>query len=341
MTTNNLSEEVFSLGTPGSALVGETPTTPALDSVATQCLAEALPESMFQLVVREAYLFRAGQAILNAMKKAKAPWRRPTAKRPPFPAFRRHVPPKACSANLASADLEVAGLAVALECNTATRNRLRQSVELPIVGWLRANDEAYYAEVVVSSLEAEWRSGLTRFDAQLTEFTSAIATARNSLVRSQSEVSGPRFASTVDAGDIARAAKAGAILVSEAAATNARAAERDRQIAGAAREAALPRLPAFDFTNSLQEAAVLPVPFLHRHFGIILEHCEELRAVGLRPLRQQAQQLEAQHVKVKEAHLDRVWQALREFALQRYVDDVAMDEVVQATEQMVATGAFA
>ena len=334
-------DEVPSPGTSGSTLPWETSTPATLGSDATQRLIAALPEDTFQLIVREAYLFRAGQIIFDAMNEAKARHEQLSASRPPFLAFRRARTKEAFTASLTSANQDFSLYQNAMKRNAEAMKRLRKLAELHIEDWLRQNDATYYAGLVSESLVADWHRCLSRLESELGDFVTAIGCARNSLVAAQPDAAGVRHASPISCAAIVCAGKVGEILANDVAATNVLADERDRHLHGTAFEATFPRLPTFDFASSLKEATQLPVSFLQQHFAKILKHCAELRAVGLPALLQQVQQAEAQHTAVKEGYLVGVWQALREFALKHYVTDDDLTEVAHATEQMFEEGKLA
>ncbi len=57
---------------------------PVLEPGTIGQMIDDLPEETFKLIVREAYLFRAGQIIVQAMQDAKARYDLVTASRPPF-----------------------------------------------------------------------------------------------------------------------------------------------------------------------------------------------------------------------------------------------------------------
>lgn len=324
--------------TGGSAMPWETATPATLDSQATQRLIAALPENTFQLIVREAYLFRAGQVIFEAMNEAKARQEQVAATRPPFLALRGSRTKEAFTESMSSATREFSLFENAMKRNAEAMKRLRKLAELHIENWLQENDATYYAGLVSESLVADWHRCLSRFDSELGEFVTAVGCARNSLVAAAPDASGVRYPSPISCAAIVCAGKVGVILANDVAATNALAEERDRHLQGTAFEASFPRLPTFDFASSLREATQLPVSFLQQHFAKILERCAELRAVGLPALIQQVSQAEAQHTAIKDSYLVGVWQALREFSLKHYVTDDDLTEVAQATEQLLESG---
>lgn len=341
MTATDILEEVPVTETSGSAFPWDAPATPSLDTDATQRLIAALPEDTFELIVREAYLFRAGQIILQAMSEAKARRDFVDSSRPPFLVFRRPETKEAFNASLAAATEDLSLYERAVKRNAEAMKRLRKSAELHIERWLRKNDATYYAGLVSEALVADWHRCLARLESELNDFIAAVGCARNSLVASQADAKGIRFVSEVSRKEITRAAALGALLASDVAATNSLAEERDRRLQGTAFEAVFPRLPVFDFAASLEDAAVLPVSFLQQQFGLILERCQELRAVGLPSLLQQVQLAEQQHRAVKEGYLLGVWQALRDFSLVHYVEEQDLNDVARATEQMFDQGALA
>lgn len=340
MTTPHFQPEV----SPDTRGVSNSPwdltTLPTLDSDATQRLVAALPEDTFQLIVREAYLFRAGQIIVEAMNAANARRESVASTRPPFLAFRRPEIKEAFASSLASASEDLSLYSRAVKRNADAMKRLRKCAELHIEEWLRENDATYHAGLVSEALVADWHRCLSRLESQLAEFVAAVGCARNSLVASQADAEGVRYVSSVSRKAIMRAAELGAVLVNEVAATNALAEERDRHLHGTAFEAQFPRLPTFDFAASLERAMGLPVPFLQQQFGMILDRCAELRSLGLPALLEQVRQAEAQHTAVKASYLVGVWQALREFALHHYVEEHDLNEVAKATEQMFDQGMF-
>ena len=89
MTNSATLEETPAPVASGSAFPWAAATSPVLNADTTQRLVAALPEDTFQLIVREAYLFRAGQIMFEAMNEAKARQELVTSSRPPFFAFRR------------------------------------------------------------------------------------------------------------------------------------------------------------------------------------------------------------------------------------------------------------
>jgi hypothetical protein len=341
MTTSATLEETSTPAANGSAFPWDAPTLPVLNTDTTQRLVAALPEDTFQLIVREAYLFRAGQIMFEAMNEAKARQELVNSSRPPFFAFRRPETKEAFNAGLAAVSQDLSLYERAVKRNAAAMKRLRQCAELHIEDWLRENDATYYAGLVSESLVADWHRCLARLNSELREFIVAIGCARNSLVSAQADAKGVRFVSDISRKAFEEAAQLGALLANEVAATNALADERDRHLKGTAFESTFPRLPTFDFAASLQAAAGLPVSLLQQQFALILERSDELRSVGLPALLQQVQQAEAQHNAVKESYLVGVWQALREFALAHYVEEADLNDVARATEQMFEQGQFA
>lgn len=325
-------------GTSESALPWESATPAALDANTTQRLVAALPEDTFQLIVREAYLFRAGQIIFGAMNEATTRHKQVAASRPPFLAFRRAQTKEAFTASLTSANQDLSLYQNAMKRNADAMKRLRKLAELHIEDWLRQNDATYYAGLVSESLVADWHRCLARLESELADFVTAIGCARNSLVAAQPDATGERRASPISCAAIVCAGKVGEILANDVAATNAIADERDRHLEDTPFAATFPRLPTFDYALSLKEATRLPVSFLQQHFTNIMKRCSELRAVGLPGLLLQVQQAESQHTAVKADYLVGVWQALREFALKHYVTDDDLHEVAHSTEQMLEMG---
>jgi hypothetical protein len=325
----------------GSAFPWGASKTPSLAPDATEQLAAALPEDTLQLIVREAYLFRAGEIILQAMSEAKARRDEVAASRPPFLVFRRSATKETFNSNLELASNDLALYERALKRNATAMKRLRKCAELHIEDWLRQNDPVYYAGLVSEELVADWHRCLTRLENELTDFVLAVGCARNALVSSRPNAKGEIMLSEVSRKAFARAAEVGVLLVADVEATNALAVERDRKIEGTAFEGAFPRLPSFDFAASLKEAAGLAVPLLQQKIGGMLERSDELRAVGLPALLQQVKDAETQHSAVKEGYLVGVWQALRQFALERYVDEKDLNEVARDTESMFEDGVFA
>ena len=100
MTATDITEEISTPATGASAFPWGPPTNPSLDANATQTLVAALPEDTFQLIIREAYLFRAGQLILDAMTEAQARHEAVNASRPPFFVLRRPETKDAFKASL-------------------------------------------------------------------------------------------------------------------------------------------------------------------------------------------------------------------------------------------------
>ncbi len=341
MAATDIPEEVPAPETSASAFPWDAPAAPALNTDATQRLIGALPEDTFELIVREAYLFRAGQIILQAMSEAKARRDLVDSSRPPFLVFRRPETKDAFNASLAGAAEDLSLYERAVKRNAEAMKGLRKSAELHIEGWLRENDATYYAGLVSEALVADWHRCLARLESELNDFIAAVGCARNSLVASQADAKGVRFASKLSRKGMVRAAELGALLANDVTAANALADERSRHLQGTAFEATFPRLPTFDFAASLEEAVVLPVSFLQQQFGLIVERCQELRATGLPALLQQVRQAEQQHTAVKESYLVGVWQALRDFSLAHYVEDHDLNDVARATEQMFERGGLA
>ncbi len=340
MTATEINEAATAPATSGSAFPW-TVTPPSLDTDATQKLVAALPEDTLQLIVREAYLYRAGQFILQAMAEARARHESVSASRPPFFALRKAGMKAAFQASLEATTQDISLYQKALARNADAMKRLRKCAELHIEDWLRENDATYYSGLVSESLVADWHRCITRLESELQDFTRAIGCVRNGLVSPRLDADGNRYISDVNRRAILQAARIGALLANDVAATNALADERDRFLHGTAFESAFPRLPAFDFARSMEEAVVLPVSFLQQQFGVIMDRCNELRSVGFPALLQQVRQAEALHTAVKDGYLVGVWQALREFALANYVDDGDLNEVAQSTEQMFEQGVFA
>ena len=85
----------------------------------------------------------------------------------------------------------------------------------------------------------------------------------------------------------------------------------------------------------------MPVPQLQQKITQIRERCDELRDVGLPALMKQVKDAEAQHSAVKDGYLIGVWQALRQYAIEHYVDDRDLNEVARDTEAMFEDGVFA
>ena len=333
-------EDAPSRETCASAFPWSAPTLPTLDPDATQRLVAALPEDTFQLIIREAYLFRAGGIISQAMNEAKSRHELVTSTRPPFLVFRRANTKETFSASLASASHDLSLYERAAKRNADTMKRLRKCAELHIEDWLRENDATYRSGLVSESLVADWHRFLARLESELSDFIAAVGCARNSLVASRTDASGVRFASDVSRKAIEQAAELGGLLASEVAATNGLADERDRHLEGTAFESTFPRLPTFDFAASMQQAAAMPVQSLQQQFSLILDRCAELRSVGLPALLEQVRQAEGEHTAVKESYLVGVWQALRDFALAHYVEERDLNDVALATEQMFERGAL-
>jgi len=325
----------------GSAFPWSASKTPSLAPEATEQLVAGLPEDTLQLIVREAYLFRAGEVILQARQEAKERHDLVAASRPPFLAFRRSATKEAFKSNLESVSGDLSLYENALKRNATAMKRLRKCAELHIEDWLRQNDAVYYAGLVSEELVADWHRCLVRLESELTDFILAVGCARNALVSSRPNAKGDILLSDVSRKAFSRAAEVGTLLVADVAATNALAEERDRHLQNTAFEGAFPRLPSFDFATSLKEAAGLPVPLLQQKITAILQHCDELRAVGLPALLQQVKDAETQYSAVKEGYLVGVWQALRQYAIERYVDENDLNEVARDTEVMFEDGIFA
>lgn len=335
------SSDVASAATGASAFPWAEPTQPALPVDTTAKLVAALPEDTLQLIVREAYLFKAGEIILQARAEAKAKHDLVEASRPPFLLLRRPATRDAFQTNLEAATNDLSLFEKALNRNATAMKRLRKCSELHIEDWLRQNDPVYYAGLVSEALVADWHRCLVRLEAELTDFILAIGCARNALVSSRPNARGDIMLSEVSRKAFTRAEEAAALLVADVAATNGLAEARDGHLRGTAFEGAFPRLPAFDFAWSLQEASGLPVPQLQQKVTAILARCDELRGVGLPALLQQVKDAETQHAAVKEGYLVGVWQGLRQFAIEHYVDEQDLNEVARDTEVMFEDGVFA
>ena len=341
MITSEPTNDLPASGSPATAFPWGTTTVPAIDPNAAQRLIAALPEDTFRLIVQEAYLFRAGQVIFDAMTEATSRHDKVAATRPPFLALRRAETKETFNTSLNSARQDLSLYQSAMKRNADTMKRLRKLAELHIEDWLRQNDATYYAGLVSESLVADWHRCLARLETELRDFVTSVGCARNSLVSAQADAAGVRYVSAISRAAIVCAGKFGTTLATDVAATNALADERDRHLQGTAFEAAFPRLPTFDFAASLQDAVDLPVMELQQQFSRILERSAELRDAGLPTLLQQVQQAELQHTAVKEGYLVGVWQSLREFCLTHYVDESDLQEVARATEQMFEEGKFA
>ena len=333
-------EDAASAETSTSSFPWGQPTTAALPKAATKQLVAALPEDTLQLIVREAYLFRAGEIILQAMNEAKERHAEVVSSRPPFLAVRRAGTKEAFRTNLTAAKQDLSLYESAVKRNADAMRRLRKCAELHIEDWLRQNDPVYYAGLVSESLVADWHRCLARLETELADFIRAVGCARNALVSSRPNAQGVFFLSEVSRKAMLRAAEIGGLLATDVAATNGLAAERDQHLQGTAFESAFPRLPSFDFAASLKEAAGRPVPFLQQQFDLMLQHCEELRTAGLPALLQQVRAAEGQHAAVKESYLVGVWQGLRKFALAHHVDEQNLNDVALATEEMFEDGIF-
>ncbi|MSU22368.1 MAG: hypothetical protein EXS32_00940 [Opitutus sp.] len=107
------------------------PTAPVLTTAATQRLIASLPENIFQLVVREAYRFRAGRLILQAMNEALSRHDLLAARRPPFFGFRRPGTKEAFVASLNLTDHEFSLWADAAKHNAEAMSRLRTAPRDP------------------------------------------------------------------------------------------------------------------------------------------------------------------------------------------------------------------
>jgi hypothetical protein len=301
----------------------------------------ALPEEAFQLIVREAYLFRAGQILMKAFDEAKSKREEIHASRPPFMVLRRAETKEAFQASLATAEEDFALYEKAARRNADAMKKLRRFAEIHLEVCLRENDPVYYAGLLSESLVADWHRCVTRLENNLVDFVAEIGSARNSLVGARLEENGVRVVSEVSRKAILRAAELGTMLSGEVAATTALADERDRQLQGTAFAADFPRLPTFDFAGTLREATNLPVAALQEQFTLILQSCDNLRTNGLPLLVKKVKEAEAQHTAVKESYLVGVWQTLREYALQHYVQEEELQEVAKATESMFGEGMLA
>ena len=321
-------------GSEESALPWQISQPATIDQKAAQRLIAALPEDTFQLIIREAYLFRAGQIILAALDDAKSRREQVSATRPPFLAFRGAAAKEAFQENLTLAGENLSLYQGAMKRNAAAMLRLRKLAESPVEAWLRHNDATYCAGLAAESLAADWHRCLARLEAELAEFLTAVGSARNSLVAAAPDAAGVRYASRISCASIASAGKLGEVLTKDVSATNTLAEERDRQLRGTTFENSFPRLPTFDFAWSLKEAAQLPIAILQQHFTTVLARCAELSAVGLPALVEQVKQAEERHTAVKQGYLGGVWQALREYSLKHYVSDTDLNEVARVTEQM-------
>ncbi len=322
--------EVSPAETTVAALPWETSTAAALDSETTQRLIATLPEDTFQLIVREAYLFRAGQIIFQAMNEAKIRHESVAATRPSFLAFCRPGRKESFRANLTKATEDLSLYESAVRRNVDTMTRLRRRAEPPIANWLRENDATFQTALVAEKFATDWQAGVTRLESKLSAFIDAVSFALKSLGSSQAGASG--FVSDAGRNAITQAARAGILFANDVKAVNAIADARDRYLQGTV--AAFPRLPNFDFVTTLAESIVLPAPFLRQQFGLILDQCHELRSQGLPTLGAQQRQADAPHVALKESHLAGIWQALREFSVAHYVDEADLSEVAEATEAM-------
>src|SRR3954469_13208042 len=91
--------------TPSSSVFPwDVPSIPSLDTEGTERVVAALPDETFQLIVREAYLFRAGQILMKALDEAKARRDEVSSTRPPFLLLRRSETKDAFQANLTAAN---------------------------------------------------------------------------------------------------------------------------------------------------------------------------------------------------------------------------------------------
>ncbi len=300
----------------------------------------ALPKDTQQLIVREAYLFRAGEIIMQALKEAQERHAQVKSSRPPFLVLRRQETKETFQANLTDAKSDLSLYERALKRNSDAMRRLRKCAELHIEDWLRENDPAYYAGLVSESLVADWHRCLSRLETELADFITAVGCARNALVSSKFNKRGEIALSEVSLHAIGRAAEIGVLLATDVAATNGLAVERDRHLQGTAFESAFPRLPSFDFAASLKEANGLHVSLLQKKFDSVLERCDELRSVGLPALLQQVRESEEKHTAVKDSYLVGVWQGLRRFAIANHVEEQELNEVARATEEMFEDGIF-
>lgn len=336
MSEENTSLPVVNGG--AMALPWAAPATRSIDSAASERIMSALPEEAFQLIVREAYLFRAGEIIMTAQAEAKAKKEEVQATRPPFLILRRSETKDAFQTSLAAADDDFSLFDKAARRNADAMKKLRKFAELHLEACLRENDPVYYSGLISESLVADWHRCVSRLESNLTDFISEVGSARNSLVNSQLDQNGVRIASDVSGKAILRAAELGGLLAGEIAATTKLADERDQQLQGTAFAAEFPRLPAFDYGGTLREAVNLPVALLQEQFTLILQQCDQLRDQGLPQLLEKVKAAETQHTAVKESYLLGVWQALREYALEHYVQNEDLQEVAKATEAMFTDG---
>ena len=334
-------DEIFPPEKNAAPLPRNAPTSPVRHPDATQHLIASLPEKTLQLVVREAYLFRAGRRMLEELNAAQARHHAAAANRPSFFSLRRPETKEAFAARLNQTREELSHLALAVQHNADARDRLRHCAEAPVEHWLRENDATFYSGLVSETLVADWHRCLARLDSELAEFTRAVESARQTLVSPNSPSSAQQFISDFSRKAILHAGEVGAKLAGEITAANALADEHDWSLEGTAFASTLPRLPNFEIAGSLKESVGLPGPFLQQQFGKILARCGELQKILLPTLLQQSRLIEAQHAAVKATHLAGIWQGLREFALAHYVEERNLDEVAQATEQMFDQGAFA
>lgn len=314
---------------------------PVIDATMAQRIIEKLPEEAFQLIIREAYLFRAGQVIFEGMGKARSRHETVSASRPPFLILRKAGTRETFAASLESANSDLALYERAVKRNADAMMQLQKCAESHIEKWLRENDETYYSGLVSETLVGDWRRCVSRLETRLGEFIKAVGCARNSMVGTLPDRHGVRRLSEVSRTAIKDAARIGGIVAREVMATNGIADARDRHLRNTAFADSFPRLPAFDFAAHLEEATVLPVSFLQEQFGKIMDRCRELREVGLPALLEAVRQAETKHAAIKESYLVNVWKALREFALTHYVDEADLNEVAQATELMLERGQIA
>ena len=323
-----------------SATPWNVPPLQSLDTEAAERIMTALPEETFQLIVREAYLFRAGEIIQEAHAEAKAKQEEIRATRPPFLILRRGETKDAFQSNLAAAEQDFSLFDMAARRNADAMKKLRKFAELHLEACLRENDPVYYSGLVSESLVADWHRCVKRLTSNLSEFVAEVGSARNSLVNAQLGENGVRVASDVSRKAILRAAELGELLVREVAATTELAAERDQQVQGTAFATDFPRLPEFDFAGTLRDAATLPVSLLQEQFTLLLLRCDELREQGLPQLLKKVAEAETQHTAVKESYLLGVWEALRRYALDHYVQNEDLQEVAKATEEMFGDNAL-
>ena len=181
-----------------SAFPWEVPKIEALDPEAAERIMSALPEEAFQLIVREAYLFRAGQIIMKAREEAVAKRDEVRATRPPFLLLRRAETKDAFQESLTAADQDFSLYEKAARRNAEAMKKLRKFAEIHLEACLRENDPIYYSGLISESLVGDWHRCVTRLEANLVEFVAEIGTARNSLVAAQLDENGVRVVSEVE-----------------------------------------------------------------------------------------------------------------------------------------------